>query len=522
MLRASSCSSPDIRACRDRHAAAGGQFAVSAVVDGPAHTVYVANGPEDTVSVINAATCNAIITRGCAGPAALIRFHGVPQGLALDSHTGTLYADLLVPPSDRSAAGARATRELAVISTKACDASASYGCGTAVTVPLGAGIRGVIAVDQTTGTVYAAEGSKLAVIDGRACAAGDVSGCSSAIALVQVYGYITGIDAADAGMVYVASPGTGTVTAIRTRACNALTTAGCASPALIRAGAGASAAAAGPSQTLYVTDAATNTASMVDLAGCGGAVGGSCPTHPSEFPVGADPGPMGLDPATHALYVGNLGSRTVSIISTAACDAITRRGCPTRSPADTPPVSHTPYTCDPDIAAYESGQSAAQFAGVSARAVAGTVGGENWSVWARKDVFDPNGIEQGGLVLGGRWYALCSAPLVAGADANIELIDTPGHGTVYGYIQYPRHVTVILTGPGLLPRPVSVPLRGTTFFIDVLPRSACAYHTLTLRAQLPGWGDTTTVTLGACEPRRLVDITASLGAWGPGYGLGAR
>jgi DNA-binding beta-propeller fold protein YncE len=516
MLKATACS-PSIKnsGCSARHAPAGGTLAVSVAVDRPAHTIYVANGLERTITVINTATCNAITTRGCSSPAALIRLHGAPQALALDLGTGTLYADMFIPPAHQLAFGAPEAPQLAVISTSACNASAADGCRAALTIPLpGQGLHAAIAVDQTTGTIYAAEASKLAVINGRACGAGNISGCAKTLATIPVYGYITGISAG-AGRVYVTSPGTGTVTVLRTGTCSAVGIAGCAQLAFIRAGAGPSAAVTDPpAHTLYVTNAATNHVSMLDPAACGGIGHGGCSLSPSAFPVGAAPGPAAVDPATRTLYVGNLGSWTVSLIGIAACGATTRSGCPTQPPAGTPAIRHTPYSCDPEIAAYQSGQPAASFMRSSVRVAAGTTGGETWSVWARKGVFDPNGIEQGGLVLGGRWYALCSAPLSAGADASIEMIDTPGHGTVYGYVQHTGHVSITLAAPGPLPHPTSVPLRGTTFFIETLPRPACTYPTLTLHGRAPGWGGVTSLTLGTCEPHRLVDIPSNQGTWG--------
>ena len=197
------------------------------------------------------------------------------------------------------------------------------------------------------------------------------------------------------------------------------------------------------------------------------------------------------------------------------CDFRVRRGCPTRPALGTPAIHGTPYSCDPEVAAYQSGQSAARFVGSSLRVLGGTTSGEAWGLWAKKGVFDPNGIEQGGLVLGGHWYALCSAPLSSGADANIELIDTGAHGTVYGYIQHPDHVTITLTADGFVSHPTSFLLHGTTFFIERLPRPACSYQALSLHAIAEGWGGTTDLSLGTCVPGLLVDVPESQGSWGP-------
>jgi hypothetical protein len=118
-----------------------------------------------------------------------------------------------------------------------------------------------------------------------------------------------------------------------------------------------------------------------------------------------------------------------------------------------------------------------------------------WSLWAKNGIPDPYGIEQGGVVLNGSWYGLCGMPLSAGPDANFELIDTGGRGVVYGFIQHPYRVAVTLSSAGERLPLSSVLLHGTTFFIARLPRSACSYHAMTLRAresQGPAWSGSST------------------------------
>jgi DNA-binding beta-propeller fold protein YncE len=63
-------------------------------LDSQAHTVYVANagaGSSGTVSVINAATCNATDSAGCGTLATLHVPGGHPGGIAVNAATGTLY-----------------------------------------------------------------------------------------------------------------------------------------------------------------------------------------------------------------------------------------------------------------------------------------------------------------------------------------------------------------------------------------------------------------------------------------------
>jgi hypothetical protein len=268
---------------------------------------------------------------------------------------------------------------------------------------------------------------------------------------------------------------------------------------------------------LYVSDFVANTVSMVRAGACDGAVGdGSCrPLH--AFPVGEGPAAMAFDQVTRTLYVANLYSRTVSRVSTVRCEAVSQRGCPARSAAGTAPVRQTPESCDPELAAYQSGLPAGPFLRSSVRVAEGRAGGEAWSLRARRGVRAPEGIEQGGLVIGGRWYPLCSAPLNGAGDAaNVELIDTQPHGTVYGYIQHPVRVTPVLAGADVPPHPTLVAFHGTTFFIEALPRPACAYHSLKLHGRTADWSGTTNIVFGGCEPGLPVYISQLDATWGPG------
>lgn len=517
MFSAARCGSTAAAGCDAHRIAAGGQFAAGVAVDAPADTVYVANGPEQTVSVFGAAGCDAAVVRGCARPVAVIRLPGAPRALAIDPRAGIVYALLVAAQGRRVPTAAPAGEVVAVISARACNTSGTRGCGAVMTAPLGPGGPAAIAVGQATGTVYVTRGSSLEIINGSACVTGNAPGCRK---IVPVYGDIAGVTAGAPGRAYVTSPDTGTVTGISTRACAVAAAPRCGSAVLIRAGAGPEATAIGgpAGRTLYVADSAAGAVSMVNLDGCAAAAGaGGCSSPDPAFPVGNEPAALAADPVTRTLYVANFGSGTVSVISTAGCDAVSQRGCPARPPARTQPVRQTPAACDPEVAAYQSGLPAGPFLPSSVRVAGGSIGGQAWSLRALSGVAAPDGIEEGGLVVGGRWYALCSGPLDGGADAaSIELIDTAGRGIVYGYIQHPAPVTPALAGPGVPPHPTVIALPGTTFFIAALSRSACATPALTLHGRAPDWSGTASLTFGGCEPGLLVYIPDIEAVWGPG------
>ena len=132
-------------------------------VDRATSTVYVANGGNNTVSVINAATCNARRRAGCARPAATIHAGPGPAGVAVDQATDTIYV--------ADAGG----DTVSVINGATCNARRHSGCGqTPPTVTVGASPFG-IAVDQATDSVYVTSlgandlGDTVSVIDGATC-----------------------------------------------------------------------------------------------------------------------------------------------------------------------------------------------------------------------------------------------------------------------------------------------------------------------------------------------------------------
>jgi hypothetical protein len=314
------------------------------------------------------------------------------------------------------------------------------------------------------------------------------------------------------------------VTVVNTRTCSARDVAGCAGSLLITRGGADPLTPSGDqaSHTLYLADGGENTVSMINTAACNAASTTGCGQIPASFPVGSDQQLLAVDPGSHTLYV--VGSSTLSVISTSTCNAAETRGCPTRSPAGTvsPGAGRNPvYWCDSTLIAYESGEPAGPLIRRSVRVASGSADGAGWSLWAKRGIPDPYGIEQGGAVLNGRWYGLCGMPLSAGPDANVGLIDTGGRGVVYGFIQHPYKVTITLSSAGKLLPLSSVLLRGTTFFIARLPRSACSYHGMRLHAraaQGPAWSGTSNVTFGPCVAGMLVSTNQGNGTWGPGAG----
>jgi YVTN family beta-propeller protein len=522
MISAAACNASNTGGCAQvSYAPTGGRGAAAVAVDERTHTAYVLNSGSDTVAVINTATCNAATTSGCAQNPARVRIPYAGNGLAVNPQTDTIYvaeSSQTKPPMIQA--------EMSVINGAACNASDTGGCAgpPAATVTLGTGrfLSPEITVDPGTDTVYAA-GAGLAVYNGRTCTGTDTQGCT--VPLARIHPLISGfapsiaVDA-PAGTIYASTAlvqaDGGVVVAISRNTCNALDTTGCTRLATIRGGPGPTGVAADPqTHTLYVANE-PSAVSMVNTATCNATSVSSCSQFPAAFPVGSYPGQIVVSPAAHTVYVLNVQAGNVSVINSATCNATDTRGCPAKSPAGTPRAA--PYSCGPIVSAYEAGEPAGPPARTSVRVASGAAGRQAWSLWAKKGVADPYGIELGGLVLNGRWYPLCSHGLSPGPDGNLQLVDAGARGIVYGYIQHPTKVTIRLGNHHPRWTPESVLLAGTTFFIFQLPRSACAYRGLAVNAwQGKHWGGYSNASYGTCLPGQIVNVAVGRSSWGPDY-----
>jgi DNA-binding beta-propeller fold protein YncE len=522
MVNAAACNASDSRGCGHvSYAATGGQGAGYVAVDQRTHTAYVLNNWSNTIGVINTATCDARTTSGCAHNPARIRVPPGGTSLAVNPQTDTLYVGEFSEATRLS----RTRAQMTVINGAACNASDSRGCDAppAATVTLGTGrlLSPKITVDQGTNTVYATgAGTGMAVFNGRTCTGTDTGGCMAPLATIPAGIGSRALEAtvdALAGTIYSSTfsgQTGGLVTVINRNTCNALDTSGCAHPATIRGGPSPEAVAADPrTHTLYVVNGASGV-SMINTATCNAASVSACSQFPASFPAGPYPGQIVVSPGTQTVYVLNRQAGNLSVINAATCNATVARGCPARSPAGT--VRDTPYTCDPILSRYEAGEPAGPLESASVRVASGTAGSQRWTLWARKGVADPYGIEQGGLVLNGRWYPLCDNGLSAGAGGDMHLIDAGTRGIVYGYVQHPNRVKVRLGNHSPRWTPYSTLLAGTTFFIFQLPRSACAYHGLAVNAwQGNKWSGYTNAAYGTCLPSKWVAVTVGRGTWGP-------
>jgi YVTN family beta-propeller protein len=315
-----------------------GNNPVAVAVDQATHTAYVGNGNDGTVSVINTATCNIVVSFGCGQTPPTVTLRQAPLSgpvdAAVDQATDTVYVVGL------------GTNTVSVIDGRTCNATVTSGCeNIPPTVAVGGGPDGV-AVDQATDTVYVANvnDNTVSVIDGATCNATVTTGCGQTPATVAV-GVQPGVPAVDQATdtVYVPDSdngGLGMVSVIDGMTCNATVRTGCdQSPPAIPVGFSPLAAAVDQAtDTVYVPTGpvgpATNLGSVYVINGstCNAAVTSGCGQSAPTVTVGSNPIGVVVDPVTHSVFVLNDEDSTVSVIDGAICNAVFTSGCDQRPP----------------------------------------------------------------------------------------------------------------------------------------------------------------------------------------------
>jgi YVTN family beta-propeller protein len=299
-------------------------------IDPDVHTVFVVNNQDDTMSAINSATCNASNGSGCRRRPAASQVGKGPQAVLTDPATGTIYAANF---TDSTVSVIRAAR---------CSAVSSRGCRhDAPTAAVGAG-PDAIAVNRATGTVYVANGggslfsgrgNTVSVINAATCNARRRTGCTRPAAIVGVGVGPDGIAVDRAtDTVYVANGGAGTVSVINGATCNARRRTGCTRPAAtIGVGAGPAGIAVDEATgTVYVANTGGKTVSVINAATCNARRHSGCGQRPPKVTVGKNPIGVAIDRATDTIYVTNYGNftgNTVSVINGATCNGSRHTGC---------------------------------------------------------------------------------------------------------------------------------------------------------------------------------------------------
>jgi DNA-binding beta-propeller fold protein YncE len=306
-------------------------------VDGPAHTLYVANDGDDTISVVDTHLCNGHRTAECASVVApTVQAGASPSGTAVDPATHTLYAANGID------------NDVTVIDTARCDAADTSGCRhPAPTATVAGPYPAGVAVDQAVHTAYVpANGSSpgvVSLVNTVSCRAGHTAGCAGTWPVVGV-GSRPDVVAVDGGThtVYVSNQGAspGTISVIDADTCNATHFSGCSSTRTLTFPAGYFAtdlAVDTTTDTIYVlagTFSLPHPALMVfNGATCDAATASGCGQTPRKVDLFARPNGIGVNDVTDSVYVTQSASATgspggtVLVIDGATCNARVTTGC---------------------------------------------------------------------------------------------------------------------------------------------------------------------------------------------------
>jgi DNA-binding beta-propeller fold protein YncE len=319
----------------------------SVAVDEKTDTVYVSNAADNTVSVFNGAACNAENTSGCGQTPATVRVGMVPVAIFVDPVDHTVY----IPNGGED--------DVSMLDSATCNATDLAACPAAppatVTLP---GLATAGDVDQTTHTAYVTVCANnpqvgcppgtdgVAVFDTSTCNATAQSGCDQLGTLDDGGRPLVGakVDAAN-DTLYTANFDN-TISAFDLRSCNAADLAGCATdtPGTVTLPAPGFevtlwVAVDPANHSVYVTNQKDDSVIVVNANVCNGSDLAGCATlDPPEIHTGADPEVLTLDPHTQTLYTANQIDNDVSVIDPSRCDAQTTSGCRARVPETLSPA----------------------------------------------------------------------------------------------------------------------------------------------------------------------------------------
>jgi YVTN family beta-propeller protein len=303
-------------------------------------TLYVANTIDNTVSVLNGVACDATHLAGCRRLPPAVRLGGFPGMAGVNAATHTVYV------------ANQLTGKVQLINSATCNARHPGGCHhIAATVTVGKpGMFGSdaigVAVNEATDTVYvvnAGEGgnSVVRVINGAACNAIHTSGCQRAPATVHVGKVPIGVAVDEAtDTVYVTNAGSNTISVINGATCNGTDHSGCGQvPATLAANGVAFGLTANEATgTLYAVVAGDKLA-VFNAATCDGTEHSGCGQKPATVKVGSFPEGVAVDQATDTVYVANNANSdapaSVSVINGATCNGTDHSGCG-QAPATAP------------------------------------------------------------------------------------------------------------------------------------------------------------------------------------------
>lgn len=332
VLNGATCNAMDLAGCGQRATVPVGLGPLGIFADDANHTVYVADlnfGNGSTVSMINSATCNAATLSMCpTTPPPTVTVAISPLAVTADLATHTVYVSSY----------AQAT----VFDANTCNAWVESGCGTVGTLPgdpFGNGPNDA-EIDTANNTLYTANyDDTISVLDLADCDAANLAGCATApVGTVSAFPVSTGPSAlyvvVDVPLhtVYITYAGDDSLAAVDTNICNGSNLAACSTlhPPLARTGTEPQGVVLDlQTQTLYVANEIDNDVSVINAPGCNAAVTSGCRQDPTAVPVGW-PGPfttdgLAADPAVGTVY--DTTGDAVAMVNTRTCNSHAPAGC---------------------------------------------------------------------------------------------------------------------------------------------------------------------------------------------------
>jgi DNA-binding beta-propeller fold protein YncE len=359
----STCSAEDTKGCRHPAPSVAIPGAGQVATDNAVHTAYVAAGT-DELAMINTRRCRADRTAGCAHTTLDAKLGKYPADVATNPKTRTVYV---------AGYGPHSTSEIIVINARRCNAARNTGCSKFKTLRLGSGLPDQLAVNPVTDTIYVtvavAHGPDLVdVFNGATCNATKTTGCdqkpgelklgtsggglgkSSLYLAVNPKTntlYATNViwAAADAHTVYVLDGAT----------CDAADHSGCGQkPATITVGDDPRAPAVDPgTDTIYVPNQAGGdyaaTVSVINGRTCNAVRRSGCDRRPPVVSVGFGAINLAVDLTPQRVYAANLEDASVSVIDGATCNSRHHGGC--RKPPGQDAVGNYPFAIAVDPSA---------------------------------------------------------------------------------------------------------------------------------------------------------------------------
>lgn len=330
VLDASTCNGINTSGCTKFEPTTTVGAAPVAVADNPKNkTVYVANQNSNTVSVIDATACNQDHLAGCNQTWPTVNVGNAPRFIGINRVTNTIYVSN------------NADNTLSVIDGATCNRKRTSGCmQSQPTTPVG-NFPQQVAVDERTNTIYVAnqKDDTVSVINGNVCNAGNVSGCNQSWPTVAVGASPQALAVnPNNHTVYVANTDDNTVSVFSALHCNAIDNSGCGqTPATIPVGSGPrSIGIVFDTHTVFVGNRYDLTVSVIDGSTCNGRDTSGCSQTPPAVLLGAFPGSAGngnnilgrsIAIKNHILYIPNIGDSDVATLDGKTCRAGHLEGC---------------------------------------------------------------------------------------------------------------------------------------------------------------------------------------------------